>query len=364
MDQKLIDKLNKLLMQFGREYMNYVSFNKSLSDSEGKFPIDIEMNMLLLSGGLILNQDHIDELLNDDYLHLIELMETIELAENVFLNPLKSKRKDNCQDQLSRLSSIFFLENNHTFNEEINYKSNSLRMFMSHLSVLLARRENFKIVYLLGIKFLEEVEKFPTSDYNTSSPGYLNFKNLINMLKDLPEIQDLKNKKTMNKLKRSDVIQIIERKSDELTNKDLSNLDLSGLTFEKMNLRNVNLSDSDISETKFIDSDLTDAKMENIQGFKTLFWRSNLTSVNLSNALLTPSMFREVILNNANFSNAQLTTAFLIDCKINSVNFTRADLDMTNFLNSDLTNSKFTGASIIDAKFNTSIMKNIIDFNS
>jgi hypothetical protein len=177
MDQKLIDKLNKLLMQFGREYMNYVSFNKSLSDSEGKFPIDIEMNMLLLSGGLILNQDHIDELLNDDYLHLIELMETIELAENVFLNPLKTKRKDNCQDQLSRLSSIFFLENNHTFNEEINYKSNSLRMFMSHLSVLLARRENFKIVYLLGIKFLEEVEKFPTSDYNTSSPGYLNFKN-------------------------------------------------------------------------------------------------------------------------------------------------------------------------------------------
>ncbi len=344
--------------------MNYVSFNKSLSDSEGKFPIDVEMNMLLLSGELILNQEHINELLNDDFLHLIELLETIEIAENVFLSPLKIKRKDNCQDQLSRLSSIFFLENEHTFNEEINYKSNSLRMFMSFLSIFLARRENFKLVYLLGIKFMEEVEKFPTSDYNTSSPGYLNVKNLIDKIKDLPEIQELKNKKTMNKLKRSDVIQIIDKKSDELTNKDLSNLDLSGLTFEKMNLSNVNLSGSDISETKFIDSDLTDAKMENIQGYKTLFWRSNLTSVNLSHALLIPSMFREVILNNANFSNAQLTTAFLINCKINSVNFTRADLDMTNFLNSDLTNSKFTGASITNANFNTSIMQNIIDFNS
>lgn len=148
----------------------------------------------------------------------------------------------------------------------------------------------------------------------------------------------------IRRLKRKEVIEILENGNKNLSYLDLSNLnlsdlDLSNCNFSHCNLLNTILSYSNLSKANFFYANLKGAELKGADLYKANLARANLSNTDFSFADLSFANLCEAILYEGNLSDANLNFANLF-CAI---------LEKANLSNTNLSNASLSYADLKDA---------------
>jgi uncharacterized protein YjbI with pentapeptide repeats len=141
----------------------------------------------------------------------------------------------------------------------------------------------------------------------------------------------------------------------ELAGEDLSGADLENANFTGANLAGANLDGAKLSGAQFVEANLGDAKLTNVQSEGVTFSHANLERADFTGASLTDSLFdnvkgRELVLTGAQFPGAMFADADLTGADATEGKFENADFSRANLTDVKFEKSELPGAIIISAK--------------
>ena len=166
------------------------------------------------------------------------------------------------------------------------------------------------------------------------------------------------------------VIKKIDASGCDLTNLSLERSNLSKATFRGANLTGVDFRGANLQGANLMGTNLTgvDLRGANLQG--VILGSADLSGFDFQGADLSGANLQGAYLNQANLSNTNLLGANLIYAKLRNANLFGANLTdvklmsaiclYANFTLSDLTRAKVNGADFSFAKFNQTILSDVI----
>ncbi len=137
----------------------------------------------------------------------------------------------------------------------------------------------------------------------------------------------------------------------DLRGVDFSGADLQNADFSRSNLENVKFSDAKIDEATFFQSNLNNAKMDNVSAKETDFSEANINNLNLEKSNLQQAKFYKNNSENINISNANCAETRWQFCDLKNVNLQNSKLQKADFHQSSFNASNFENTNLQECSF-------------
>lgn len=136
---------------------------------------------------------------------------------------------------------------------------------------------------------------------------------------------------------------------ENLENANFSGADLSNIDFSGANLRGVDFTGADLTGANLEGADLTGANLSNTKLVNANFKKSRLKNVLLSGADLTDAIFLEIDIDNLTLEDIQELVEFLATYYPHKLNLAKFDLKMLDLSKIDLRNVNLRGVDFTGA---------------
>lgn len=138
---------------------------------------------------------------------------------------------------------------------------------------------------------------------------------------------------------------------EKLENANFTGADLTGINFAGANLRGVDFSGADLTGANLEGADLTGANLSNAKLVSTNLKKTRLQNVDLHGADLTDAVFIEIDIDNLTLEDLQELVEYLATYYPHKLNLTKFDLKLLDLSRIDLSNVNLRGVDFTGVDF-------------